>query len=188
MTHDETFPRLLSAVTAAHWTATFGVLAVSAQQWRADAAGAAVSRLVSPLLAGNLAHPAAAFALSVVFAVLAMAFLWLFATAVLETTHGSGEYRDVSQLAYAAGIAGVSLTGGLAAIAGSLEALMMASALIAALFASALAIGAGPAALLNRKGRAAATIARLMAAKAAENAQNSRFSPVSAELRTGKDR
>lgn len=181
----ETFPRLLSAVTAFHWTATFGVLAVSAQQWRPDGAGGTISALARPFLQGRLGHQEAAFALAVIFSVVALAFLWLFVTSLIVDPRHAGDYRDVSQLAYAAGIGGLSIGGGFAAVSGSIDALLISFAIVAALFASAIAVGAGPQGHVRRE---RPSLAKSMAARAAESARSSRFTPNSAESSAGKDR
>lgn len=145
MHRTESFSRLLPAASALHWTAVFGALAAGAQAWTANGQGAAVSRLAEPFLAGRLAQPEAAFALSVLFLVLAIAFLWAFLTALLTGPQARSEHRDVARLAHAAGIGGVSLAGVLAGFAGSPMALALSLAAIAALFASAVAVEIAPA-------------------------------------------
>lgn len=178
MLSEEPFPRLLGAVTALHWTATFGVLAAAAQFWQPAGGGAPVARLIDPFLTGPLATRDAAFALAVLFLLLALAFFWLLATTLFVGPDGAGEFRDVSQLSYASGIAGMSLAGGFAAVAGSSQALLMSSALIAALFASAMALGIGRLARRRRNPRSAHAVARSMAISAAEQSLRHHFAPV----------
>lgn len=178
MLSEEPFPRLLGAVAALHWTVTFGLFAAAAHFWRPEGEGAPISRLADLFLTGPLANRDAAFAIAVLFLLLGLAFLWLFATALAADPAAEREFRDVSQLAYSSGIAGLSLAGAFAAVAGSSQALLMSSALIAALFASALAVGAGRPARQNRSQRYGRLLARSMALGAAEQSLRPRFARI----------
>lgn len=152
--------RFLPGTVALHWSATFALFSGAAITWRPDGQGGALMALVDPLLAGPLANLNAAFALSTLFALIALAFAWM----ALAAFSGSPDADDVSAIAGIAAIIGVSLTGIFAALAGSALAIAMSTGLVAAIFAS-MALRSGSSAAVARD---VPSPASLMAAGAAE--------------------
>lgn len=157
------FPRLLSAVTALHWSALFGTMTVGALEWLSGGQGTPSGRLAGLFLVGPLARNEAAFVLAVVFAVLMLAFLWAAVTAYLSGLQARDEFREVAQVSFAAGVAVFSATALLSVFAGTTDGLTLSLAAIAALLGSAAAIGvtqerAQPSALLSRAQAAAAQV------------------------------
>ncbi|MFZ1680526.1 MAG: hypothetical protein WAT70_05855 [Rhizobiaceae bacterium] len=152
--------RYLPGIVALHWSATFALFSGAAISWRPDGQGASLMALVDPLLKGPLANVNAAFALSTLFALIALSFAWT----ALAAFSDSPDADDVSAIAGIAAIIGVSLTGIFASLAGSPLAIAMSTGLVAAIFAS-MALRSRSSAAVAADGPSPAS---LMAAGAAE--------------------